>query len=152
KDISLAQLDPAALLRLKVTGKCLVNIPESWFDLDHPGHYMRRIKSVSVSIPCIAGPYTSVSCKLSLISNRYRNNASLRAGGATDKDKYAEQPGNDDRFTYQVGSIQSVATSTGRNDSGLFELNFRDDRYLPFEGTGAIGVWQIEIPTAFQLI
>ena len=39
--------------------------------------------------------------------------------------------------------VQSIVTSHGQNDSGLFELNFRDERYLPFEGAGAIsnGGW-----------
>lgn len=150
RHISLAQLAPAALIRLKATGKCIVHIPESLFDMDHPGHYMRRHKSVSISIPCVVGPYTSVSCKLSLINNRYRKSTALRQGAATDKDKYVEQPGNDDRFVYQVGTIQSIATSTGHADSGLFELNFRDERYLPFEGTGTIATWMIELPSVFR--
>jgi hypothetical protein len=29
---------------------------------------------------------------------------------------------------------QSIATSNAQNDDGMFELNFRDERYLPFEG------------------
>ena len=121
-------------------------------NLDYPGHYMRRIKSVSLSIPCVVGPYTSVSCKLSLISNKYRKNVTpkLGAGAPTDNDKYNETVGNDDRFVYNIGTIQSIATSTAQNDSGVFELNFRDERYLPFEGTGAISTWQLEMPKAFQ--
>jgi hypothetical protein len=27
----------------------------------------------------------------------------------------------------------------------MFELNFRDERYLPFEGAGAISTWQLEL-------
>jgi len=27
----------------------------------------------------------------------------------------------------------------------MFDLNFRDERYLPFEGAGAISVWQLEL-------
>ena len=150
KHISLAMLDPMALIQLKNTGKCLINLPEALLNLDHPGHYMRRIKSVSLSIPCVVGPYTSVSCKLSLISNKYRKNATLKPGATTDKDKYDETLGNDDRFVYNVGTIQSIATSTAQNDSGVFELNFRDERYLPFEGTGAISTWQLEMPKTFQ--
>jgi hypothetical protein len=38
-----------------------------------------------------------------------------------------------------------MATSSAQNDSGLFEVNFRDERYLPFEGCGAFGEWQIEL-------
>jgi hypothetical protein len=29
----------------------------------------------------------------------------------------------------------------------MFELNFRDERYLPFEGCGAISAWRLELPT-----
>jgi len=55
--------------------------------------------------------------------------------------------GNDERFNYNIGAIQSIATSNAQNDSGMFELNFRDERYLPFEGTGAISTWHLELPS-----
>ena len=47
---------------------------------------------------------------------------------------------------YNYTSIESIATSHAQNDAGLFELNFRDERYLPFEGAGAISRWRIELP------
>src|ERR1043166_1633338 len=112
--------------------------------MDHPGNYFRRIKSVGISMPCIVGPYTSVSAKLSLVNNRYRKNTNPDNLAATG---YPEDPGNDERFIYNVGSIQSIAASSAQNDSGVFELNFRDERYLPFEGTGAISSWRLELPT-----
>lgn len=143
KHVSLALLDPLALVRLKATGVCDFDIPEALFDMDHAGHYFRRIKSVSISLPCIAGPYTSVSAKLSLVSNRYRKNINPDNIAATG---YTEDPGNDERFIYNVGTIQSIAASNAQNDSGMFELNFRDERYLPFEGTGAISSWRLELP------
>jgi len=135
-------LDPLALAQLRATGACNFEIPEAIYDMDHPGQYFRRVKSVSLSLPCIAGPYTSVSAKLSLVSNRYRKNSNPD-NAATG---YAEDPGNDPRFVYNVGSIQSIAASNSQNDSGMFELNFRDERYLPFEGCGAIGTWRLELP------
>jgi Tc toxin complex TcA C-terminal TcB-binding domain len=55
KHISLRQLNPLALLSLKATGACEVTVPEWVFDLDGPGHYMRRIKNVSLSIPSVTG-------------------------------------------------------------------------------------------------
>lgn len=151
KHVSLASLDPLALVALKATGTCNFDVPEALFDLDHPGHYFRRIKSVSVTIPCIAGPYTSVSCRLSLVNNRYRKNTAKAQGAGTPKEEYEEVPGNDERFTYNVGTIQSIATSNAQNDNGLFELNFRDDRYLPFEGCGAVGGWKLELPKEVRL-
>ena len=42
--------------------------------------------------------------------------------------------------------MQSIATSHAQNDSGLFELNFRDERYLPFEGAGVVSRWRIDLP------
>src|SRR5436190_17569545 len=42
RHVSLRQLDPLALLTLKVVGKCAVSIPEWLYDRDCPGHYLRR--------------------------------------------------------------------------------------------------------------
>ncbi len=147
KHISLSLLDPLALVRLRATGISDFQVPEALFDMDHPGHYFRRTKTVSITLPCIAGPYTGVSCKLSLVNNKYRKNTAK----AQVPPDYDEVPGNDERFIYNVGSIQSVATSNAQNDSGLFELNFRDERYLPFEGTGAISTWRLELPNEVRL-
>ncbi len=44
----------------------------------------------------------------------------------------------------------TVATSTAQNDAGVFELSFRDERYMPFEGLGAISQWQLTLPTVFR--
>ena len=140
KHISLSMLDPLALVRLRATGICDFDISEALFDMDYAGQYFRRIKSVSISLPCIAGPYTSVSAKLSLVKNKYRKNINRPS-------EYIEDTGNDDRFVYNVGAIQSIAASNAQNDSGVFELNFKDERYLPFEGTGAISSWRLELPT-----
>ncbi|MCC7299361.1 MAG: hypothetical protein IT244_13585, partial [Bacteroidia bacterium] len=51
KHISIAQLDPMTLMELKASGKCAFEIPEALYDMDFPGQYFRRIKSVSISIP-----------------------------------------------------------------------------------------------------
>lgn len=142
KHVSLALTNPQQLLQLRSTGTCNMNISEELFDIDYPGHYRRRIKSVSLSIPCVAGPYTTVACKLLLNSNKYRNTAT---GGAS----YPYNGTNDTRFNRSIGG-QAIATSTAQNDSGLFEFNFRDERYLPFEGEGAISDWTIELPDVYR--
>lgn len=144
KHISLANLDPEKLMELKNNKSAQIEIPEWLFDMDYPGHYFRRIKSVSVSIPCVAGPYTSVSCKLSMNGSRYRKNTLLNSAP-----EYVEVANADERFTYLFGGGQSIATSHAQNDSGMFEFNFRDERYLPFEGAGAISDWTIELPSKY---
>lgn len=144
KHVSVCLLNPLALAQLRATGVCDFDLPEALFDLDYAGQYFRRIKSVSVSLPCIAGPHTMVSAKLSLVKNKYRKNMNQNNLAGTG---YTEDPaGNDDRFVFNIGAIQSIAASSAQNDSGVFELNFKDERYLPFEGTGAISSWRLELP------
>ncbi len=148
KNISLVLLDPVALTLLKETGQCIVTIPEAVFDLDYPGHYLRRIKSLSLTIPCVTGPYTTVSCTCTMLKSELRINTNPK--GVNDGTYRRDQNNSDDRFRDDIGAIQSIATSSARNDSGLFELNFRDERYLPFEGKGVISQWRLELPSLFR--
>ena len=131
KNISLAQVDPLALLTLKTAGTCQVVLPTS-----------SQICSVSISIPCVVGPYTSVNCTLSLTNNGVR----VKDGVAGGYGNPLAPANNDDRFVTEVAPITSIATSHAQNDSGMFELNFNDDRFLPFEGAGAVSQWTIDLP------
>jgi hypothetical protein len=140
KHVSLLQVDPLALLQLRTTGRCTVQLPETLFDMDGPGHYFRRIKTVAVSIPRVTGPYANVNCTLTLLKGSIRKTQILRDG------EYARKDAEDDRFSDYFGSLQSIVTSSAQNDSGLFETNMRDERYLPFENSGVISAWQLELP------
>ncbi|HYJ62162.1 MAG TPA: neuraminidase-like domain-containing protein, partial [Parafilimonas sp.] len=149
KHISLANLDATALLQLQETGQCFINLPEELFDIDYPGHYFRRLKSVSLSIPCVVGPYTTIVCTLTLMNNSIR----IDGTSVADAKKYPRKsvngiPADDPRFRDSGGTSQSIALSHAQSDSGLFELNFRDERYLPFEGAGAISKWHLQFPFA----
>ena len=148
--VSLARLDPIALVELRSSGKCVVQIPEAYFDLEQPGHYFRRIKSLSISVPCVIGPHGSVALKLTQTSNRVRIATTINSGGPAGSDPYAEDPGNDPRFRYNVGSVQTITLSRALEDAGLFSVNLEDDRYLPFEGSGAIGTYALELPTTLR--
>jgi hypothetical protein len=139
KHVSLLQVDPLALIRLRETGRCTGRLPEELFDMDGPGHYFRRIKSVAVSIPCVTGPYAGVNCKLTLLKS------SVRTTPVLDGD-YAREGAEDGRFSDYFGTLQSIVTSSAQNDGGLFETNLRDERYLPFENSGVIGEWRLELP------
>lgn len=141
RHVSLRQLDPLALLSLRVTGSCTVTVPEWLYDRDCPGHYMRRLKSVSVSVPSVVGPYTPVSCTLALQSSSIRTSP-LLANGVYARDTTQA----DDRFTDYYGSTDEIVTSSGTADSGMFETNLRDERFLPFEGAGAISTWNLSLP------
>jgi len=145
KNISLQQLNPLALIKLRETAQCDFALPEVLFDMGYPGHYMRRIKTVALTFACIVGPPTSVNCVLRLLEHKFRTSPLAKKGD------YPERTdGTEDRFNTVNVPITSIAVSTGQNDSGVFELNFRDERYLAFEGAGAISNWSIELPDTFR--
>lgn len=66
---------------------------------------IRRIKQISVTLPALVGPYQDVRAVLS-----YGGGVSLPRG------------------------CTATAVSHGMNDSGQFQLDFNDSRWLPFEG------------------
>jgi hypothetical protein len=121
------------------------------FDLDYPGQYMRRIKNVTLTIPCVSGPYNEVHCRLTLLRSATRVDPLLSPPAA--RCCHCRHKGNayqacphDPRIVWEYGATEAISTSTGQNDAGLFEVNFRDDRYLPFEFRGAISRWRIDLP------
>ncbi|HXU18677.1 MAG TPA: hypothetical protein VN708_26450 [Terriglobales bacterium] len=137
--VSLAALDPEALLALKEIGRCRFKLPEALYDLEYPGHYMRRIRSVNLTIPCVIGPYTGVHATLTLLSS------TIRADPNSQRPYESDNEGEDPRFIRNFGALQSIATSHAQNDNGMFELNFKDERYLPFEGAGTDSQWQLDM-------
>jgi hypothetical protein len=145
RHVSLRQLDPLALLTLRITGSCTVTVPEWLYDRDCPGHFMRRIKSLSLSVPSVVGPYTSINCTASLQSSTLRVSP-LLAGGVYARDTTQE----DDRFIDYFGATDLIVTSGGTSDSGMFETNLRDERFLPFEGAGAISTWNLSLPSQLR--
>lgn len=139
KHVSLRQLAPRALIDLRTTGNCEFDIPEWLFGLDFSNHYFRRIKSVSVSLPCVVGQFTSLNGTLTLLKSTVRVKPQLVSGAA-----------DDTNLSVSHLPTQSIATSSGQNDSGMFEFSFRDERYLPFEGAGAISTWRFTLPSEFR--
>jgi hypothetical protein len=137
KPVSLAICDPMALIALKATGACEFALTEQLFDADFPGHFMRRLRHVSVTIPCVTGPYTTVNATLTLLNSRVRT-TSLPSSD------YSERP-DDPRFVYHQGIMRSIATSSANEDGGTFK-DSNDGRHGRFEGYGAISRWRLELP------
>ncbi len=132
QSFSLALLDASNLIQLRQTGTCVIKIPEIAFEVLYPGQYRRIIKSVRISIPCIAGPHTNISARLTLLK-----------GEVEKEDKLALEE-------LIVAKNTSITTSSANNDAGVFDLNFKDERYLPFEGAGAISEWRLELPAKLR--
>ena len=144
KHVSLRQVNPRALIELRTAGQCTVDLPEELFDLDGPGHYFRRLRSVAVTIPCVVGPYANVNCTLTLLKSTIRTSPSVGEDG------YARVGEDTDRFSDYYGGVQAVVTSSGNHDTGLFESSPTDERYLPFENSGAVSQWRLELPADVQ--
>ena len=104
---------------------------------------MRRIKTLSVSAPCVGPPYTTFGANLKMIENAVRTNTDTTGG-------YVYKGPGDTLFVHDLVGIQSFATSSGQRDAGLFELSFGDERYLPFEGAGAVSRWRLELPEEYR--
>lgn len=145
KTFSLMQKNPQALLGLKKNGSCKFSLTELDFDLDFPGHYNRKIASISVTIPAVVGPYQNLNATLIQTSNQVLVRPDINGV------KYLLGMGG----TPSNGAIranwsanQQISISTGVNDAGLFQLNFNDPQYLPFEGTGAVSDWELIMPKA----
>jgi len=133
---------PLALLELLATGRCQIEVTEALLDGDFPGHYFRRIKMVSLTVSGVLKPHRNVNCTVTLLENRIRTDANASGSYAQSGDA------EDSRFMVNPAPVQAVATSKPDADPGLFHLRFDDDRYLPFEGAGAISTWRIELPQA----
>ena len=93
---------------------------------------MRRIKNISLTIPCVVGAYTNVNCTLTLLSNKTRHQEHRWRSVYPEK-LYVE----DDRFVTNFAAMQSIATSHPQNDSGMFELNFRRSAVSALRGRGS---------------
>lgn len=131
KHVSLAALKPEALLTLRESGSAQFTLDEALFDRDYPGHYLRRIRSVAVTIPAVTGPYEGVQCQLTMTGHGLRTDPLLVGEHA------AVEPDG--------GVVsEAIVTSTGQNDAMVGESG--DDRYMPFEGYGAVSRWTLSLP------
>lgn len=84
-----------------------IKLSDLAIDKDYPADLgqLRRVKQISVTLPALTGTYQNIRAVLSY-------------GGSAVKPR----------------GCSAIAISHGMNDSGQFQLNFNDERYLPFEG------------------
>ncbi len=148
KTISLLQINPYELYELKTKGSCTFDLSEILYDYDYPGHYCRQIKALSLSIPAVVGPYQQIHATLTQKNNKVILQPNLQATLFLLDPANNSPVGDPTIMREDWNPRQGIALSKGINDAGLFELNFRDERYLPFEGTGAVSSWQLDLPIA----
>ncbi|MGW0809826.1 hemopexin repeat-containing protein [Nonomuraea sp. NPDC002799] len=143
KRISLLQLDPLAVLALKNEGRCEFTLTEELFDRDFPGHYRRRVKTVSV---VFAGPEGQLDVNAVLTQTGHKTVLTPDAKAVRYLlDAKGDAPASVRSDWRPSQQIALSDTEEHRDNNGLFELRFDDERYLPFEGTGAVSTWRMEI-------
>jgi len=148
KTISMARLMPAEFEQFKQSGILPFSTSSGhWsndngeaddslrlFDQDFPGHYMRLIKVVKVTVIALIPPHEGIR-------------ASLHNSGIS---RVVVAPPYSD--TFRETSIrrppESVALSSPHQDSGVFNLDYNNDLLLPFEGLGVATDWVFELPKA----
>jgi len=134
KTISVASLAPEAFVRFQETGVMTFATPMELFDRDFPGHYLRLIKRVRVSVIALVPPTSGI--RATLTSDRISR---VVIGGDI----------------FQTVKVQHgpdyVALSSPREATGLFELDVQSEMLLPFEGIGVATNWEFRMPKASNL-
>ncbi|MNF81684.1 hypothetical protein D3C84_639680 [compost metagenome] len=124
-------------------GKLDFELSQKLFDSDYPGHYCRQIISVALSLPVVLGPYQDVRATLMQTGSTTVVKANVSSLDYLYGDGNQMPPFD---ILLNLRSHQQVGISSGLDDAGLHQLMFGDERYLPFEGTGAVSRWQLHFP------
>jgi hypothetical protein len=127
--VSLAQIASLELQQFRETGVLVFATPMDMFDREFPGHYLRLIKRIRVSL--IALIPTALGIRASLSTSGLSR---VVVGG----DQFAPVVLN--------RSPEAIAFTSPLNATGLFELEPENGLLLPFEGMGVDAVWQLELP------
>lgn len=136
KTFSLALHDPIAFARFQESGVLPFSTALEQFDRNFPGHYLRMIKRVRVSVIALIPPIEGICATLSSsgISRVVR-------GG----DTFAEIEIRRDPET--------IAFTSPINATGLFELQEQPEMLLPFEGNGVAATgWVFSLPRAANMV
>lgn len=131
KTLSLARLAPLEFQRFRETGVMTFATPMELFDRDFPGHYLRLVSRVSVSVVALVPPVQGIRATLA-------NSGVSRVVIGPD--------------IFQTVPIrrepEQIALSAPMNATGLLDLEAQPDMLRPFEGCGVDGVWEFRMPRA----
>lgn len=132
---------------LKNSGELKFGLSEMLYDQDYPGHYLRRLHSVALTLPALLGPYQNIRATLTQTQSRLVTTPDREAVlFLTPKLHEEEGPGDGRYVMVSLRPRQQVCLSSASQDIGLVTATETDDRYLPFEGTGAVSDWHLKFP------
>ncbi|UCG37083.1 MAG: hypothetical protein JSV64_02075, partial [Candidatus Bathyarchaeota archaeon] len=131
KTISLARLAPAEFQKFRETGMLRFDTPMVLFDQDFPGHYLRLIKQVRVSVIALVPPAQGI-------------HATLATSGLS----RVVVRGPIYQSVRVRRSPESVALTSPMNATGLFNLQPETKTLNPFESIGVDTTWEFKLPKA----
>jgi hypothetical protein len=131
KTFSLAQLLPLEFEQLRTTGVMTFNAPTQLFDYEFPGHYLRLIKRVSVSVVALVPPSQGI-------------HATLSNSGVS---RVVVGP-NLFQTTLVRRLPESIALTSPIGSTGVFTFETQGDFANPFESQGVDTTWELSMPKA----
>lgn len=137
KTISLASLLPAEFQQFRETGNLFFHTPMELFDRDFPGHHLRLIERVRVSVIALAPTIEGIKATLS--SSGVSRTVQAVNGAIFSTTEIKRLP-------------ESIALTGAINATGIFDFEAADQTKLrPFESMGVDATWQFELPKAANL-
>jgi len=131
KTISMALSMPGDLQRFRAgSGVLPFSTRQEWFDRDFPGHYLRLIKSVKVTVVALVPPLDGIHGTLT-----HSGISSTIIGPPFRRQVIQRRP-------------ESIAISAPYQATGVFVLDYHAEFLLPFEGSGVESDWLFELPKA----
>jgi hypothetical protein len=127
--LSLARLMPTEFMRFKETGELRFTITPEMFDRQFPGHYLRLIKRVRVSVVALIPPSTGIRATLA------RTGPSFTVVGGQTFQRVRIAP---------TGA--ELALSSPYDDTGVFQLDVQPEMRGMFESEGLEGGWVLRMP------
>ena len=134
KTISLALLSPGEFQRFRETGVMTFATPMEMFDRDFPGHYLRLVRRIRLSVVALIPPTQGIHATFSSTGL-----SRVVIGG----DIFQTVPIRRDP--------EVVALSSPSNASGILELDPQSEMLLPFEGCGVDSTWEFRLPRPSNL-
>jgi Tc toxin complex TcA C-terminal TcB-binding domain len=126
---SLAALAPFEFERFRSTGVLPFSTPMRLFDQSFPGHYLRLIRRIRISLVALVPPVTGIR-------------ATLTASGLS---RVVVKNESFQQVTVRRDPEQ-VALTSPTSASGVFELDVQPEMLLPFEAMGVDTSWEFQLP------
>ncbi len=131
KTISLNEIAPEELMALRDGGIANFRTTHELFDRDYPGHYLRLIKKVSVTVIALNPPTKGIRATLTNGGVSY-----VWTGGTLFQERVINR------------LPEQIALSGGVGDYGVFQLRGEGEFLDPFEGTGVDTQWEFRMEKA----